>query len=67
MPYCIMKSSRNTDNPHPYTGAACDGAGVPPGKVYDDEAEAQRDAMRLTRENPVGFTVVPYPTNTAPR
>ena len=63
MKYIIMKSTRAYDNPtsrnaycNPQT---CKEAGVEPGKLYDSETEAQADAHRLSRVNPVGFVVLP--------
>ncbi len=47
----------------PYTGPACDTAGVEPGKVYDSEAEALIDAQKLSEVNPVGFKVAPLDGN----
>ena len=60
--FIIMKSSRA------YEGATilnaywqletCACAGVEPGKVYEDRESAQIDANKLSKCNPVGFTVV---------
>lgn len=54
----IMKASRNPDGP-PYAGSTCQHAGVEPGKVYTNKAEAEADAKKLSDHNPVGFRVVP--------
>jgi hypothetical protein len=59
--YIIMKSSRAFDNPTApwaYRGPTCADAGVEPGKVYDNKAEAEIDAQKLTNCNPVGFVVL---------
>lgn len=63
MKYIIMKSSRAYDNPtsrNAYGNTeTCKDAGVEPSKLYDSEAEAQADADKLTKCNPVGFVVLP--------
>jgi hypothetical protein len=58
--YIIKKSSRLSDNiteNDGYCGPTCDKAGVEPGKIYYDKAEAESDAIKLTNKNPVGFVV----------
>lgn len=59
--YIIMKSSRAFDNPTAawaYRGPTCVSAGVELGKIYDSKEEAQIDADKLTKHNPVGFVVL---------
>lgn len=34
-----------------------DRAGVPHGKIYDSKQEAESDAAKLSKVNPVGFVV----------
>lgn len=58
MLFFITKSSRHSWTP--YDGPACKAAGVPSGKLYSSEEEAQVDADKLSSVNPVGFTVSPY-------
>lgn len=55
--YYIVKSSRLT-SPVPYAGPSCEWAGVEPGKWYRSAEDAQVDADKLNKANPVGFTVV---------
>jgi hypothetical protein len=43
----------------PYIGPACKNAGITPGKEYDTREEAQADADKLSKVNPVGFVVHP--------
>ena len=62
MPFIIQKSSRARENPtalNAYSASTCIEAGIEPGKIYDCRDEAQRDADRLTKYNPVGFVVTP--------
>jgi phage-related protein len=58
--YIIVKRSRtiNTVVPWAYRGPTCADAGVTPAKVYDNKAEAETDARKLTGCNPVGFVVM---------
>lgn len=59
--YIIMKSSRAFEGataPWAYRGPTCAAAGVTPGQVYTDKTEAETDAARLTKYNPVGFVVL---------
>lgn len=59
--YIIMKSSRAFDNPTApwaYRGPTCAAARVEPGKIYDSKEEAETDADKLTKHNPVGFVVL---------
>lgn len=59
--YIIMKLSRAFEKPTAewaYRGPTCAEAGVTPGRVYDDKIEAESDAKKLTRHNPVGFVVL---------
>ena len=60
--FIIMKSSRAYDNPTPYNAYSnpqtCEEAGVERGKVYLNRDEAEQDALKLGKANPVGFTVV---------
>jgi hypothetical protein len=61
MKYIIMKDTRAIERPTAswaYSGPACTRAEVEPGKVYDSEDEAKRDADALTECNPVGFVVL---------
>ena len=58
MQWHIHKTSRSPGAP--YSGPACACACVIPGKVYSDKEEAERDAVKLTECNPVGFQVSPY-------
>ena len=57
-----MKSTRTYENPtlrNAYRSpTTCDRAGVTPGLVYFAKAKAEADALLLSYENPVGFTVV---------
>jgi hypothetical protein len=64
--YVINKSSRLMTT-EPYSGPACDSAGVPQGKIYENWNDAVKDAQKLTEVNPVGFVVVPLPTDTGPK
>lgn len=59
--YIIMKSSRAFDSPTAewaYRGPTCVSAGVPMGQIYDNKADAEADAKKLTEHNPVGFVVL---------
>lgn len=59
--YIIMKSPRAFDNPTAewaYRGPTCTVANVELGKIYDSKEEAQADADKLTKHNPVGFVVL---------
>jgi len=51
----IVKNTRYTT--HPYMGPTCEAAGVEPGKIYASREEAERDAVKLSEANPVGFYV----------
>lgn len=60
--YIVMKGSRAPGGStvrvgDAYAGPATDCAGVRPGHVYASKAGAMRAARKLTRCNPVGFTV----------
>ncbi len=55
MYWYIIKNTRYST--HPYAGIACEKAGVEPGKMYTTREEAERDAAKLTKVNPVGFSV----------
>jgi hypothetical protein len=60
--YIIMKKTRAVENPtklNAYRGPACEGACVKPGLVYISRMEAQEDADKLGKVNPVGFVVLP--------
>lgn len=60
--YIIMKKTRAVERPtklNAYRGPACEEAGVEKGLVYISTQEAQEDADRLSRVNPVGFVVIP--------
>jgi len=59
MMYIIGKRTR--DFTSPYTGPTCEAAGILPGMVYTDKAEAEKDAELLSQHNPVGFEVKEYP------
>ena len=54
--FYIRKKDR--DSRLPYSGPSCERAGVDPGKWYDDEDHAKRDAEALSSVNAVGFEVV---------
>lgn len=59
--YIIMKSSRAFDGATAawaYRGPTCSSADVELGKIYDSKEEAQADADKLTKHNPVGFVVL---------
>ena len=56
MAFVITKWSR-TPSRVSYNGPACQAAGVIGGRVYDDRAEAEADAKKLTEANPIGFVV----------
>jgi hypothetical protein len=59
--YIIMKSSRAFEGataPWAYRGPTCTDAGVELGKIYNSKEEAQIDADKLTKHNPVGFVVL---------
>lgn len=59
--YIIMKSSRAFSGAGAiwaYKGPTCIDAGVKPGKVYHSIEEANNDAEKLTKHNPVGFVVL---------
>jgi len=58
--YVIIQSGENPAIVHRgsgYDGMLCAAAGVPPGKVYTDALEAERDAARLTSVSRTGFWV----------
>lgn len=57
MKYFIHKASRLANSP--YTGSTCYKAGIDPGKEYSNKEEAQIDADKLSKANPVGFVVSP--------
>jgi hypothetical protein len=64
--YIIMKKTRAVENPtklNAYRGPACKEAGVQPGLVYISKMEAQEDAIKLGKINPVGFVVLPLIKN----
>jgi hypothetical protein len=60
--YIIMKRTRAYDNPTPRNAYqnwdTCQEAGVEPGMVYFDKDDAEYDARRLGKVNPVGFVVI---------
>ena len=62
MQWIIMKKTRAYPGPtrrNAYCNTeTCVEAGVEPGKVYDDEEEAKRDAEKLGQANTVGFVAV---------
>ena len=49
-----------------YNGPACAAAGVIGGQVYQDRAEAESDARRLSDVNPVKFLVYEVPSEPEP-
>lgn len=55
--YCIMKNSRWSENPSPYSGSCCNNAKIIP-TYYKNKFEAEHDAKILSEWNPVGFSVV---------
>ena len=59
MAYIINKASRHNPSVG-YSGPTCQRAGVYPGKVYQNKAEAEGDAALLQEMNPVGFIVIEY-------
>ena len=56
MSWIIRKTSRGGFKP--YRGITCDQANIEPGLHYPTRAEAEWDAVLLSRVNPVGFEVV---------
>ena len=62
MAYVIFKASRCYQHGRGYSGPTCQTAGVEAGEVYESLEEAKSDAAKLTRCNPVGFTVEPFRT-----
>lgn len=61
MSYIIIKSSRAYSGGPGYAGSkTCEKAGVEPGKIYANRAEAEHDAALLSEVNPVGFVVEEY-------
>lgn len=54
--YIIIKTSRPTSDT-PYRGSSCERAGVLSGKIYESKEEAEKDAEKLSKVNPVGFVV----------
>jgi hypothetical protein len=62
MPYVIHKWSRSAASVS-YNGPACKKAGVTGGKIYENIKEAESDAEKLSRINPVGFLVSELPAN----
>lgn len=55
MAYIIIKKSRVSNSP--YNGPTCDRAGIERGKIYHEKRKAQKDAITLSKYNPVGFKV----------
>lgn len=56
MKYIIRKTTRGGMTP--YAGPTCARADVTPGVVYSDVQQANEDATKLSKVNPVGFEVV---------
>lgn len=56
--FIITKKSRDSNTP--YSGISCQVAGIVPAQIYEDKADAERDAALLTEVNSVGFRVMPY-------
>ena len=60
--FIIMKRTRAYDNPTPRNAYCnpdtCRMAGVKPRLVYSDILQAESDAKKLGKVNPVGFTVI---------
>lgn len=57
--WLIMKKSRVCTPPRPYVGGTCHDVGIERGRIYDSLTEAEADAEKLTKCNPVGFVVCP--------
>lgn len=55
MNYKITKASRLGGTP--YAGPTYEAAGTPPAHIYTNKEEAERDAKKMAKHNPVGFTV----------
>jgi hypothetical protein len=53
--YIICKNSR--PDAYPYSGPACEAAGVIPGKIYNNPDEAIIDAKKLVSITRTGFSV----------
>ena len=59
--YVVMKSTRATaTSKFGYSGPTCEFAGIPRGEVYNNLIDALDAALKLSRQNPVGFIPVLY-------